>query len=34
MENKVKHLEMIQAVIARMATNSFMFKGWAVTLVA
>jgi len=25
---------MIQAVISRMANNSFMLKGWAVTLVA
>lgn len=29
-----KHLEMIQAVITRMATNSFLIKGWCVTLVA
>lgn len=34
MENKQKHLEMIQNVITRMANNSFMLKGWAVTLVA
>ncbi len=34
MENKVAHLEMIQAVIARMAGNSFFIKGWSVTLVA
>lgn len=33
MENKIKHLEMIQAVIQRMANNSFQLKGWAVTLV-
>lgn len=32
--NKIKHLEMIQGVINRMANNSFMLKGWAVTLVA
>lgn len=31
-ENKVKHLEMIQNIIQRMANNSFMLKGWAVTL--
>ena len=30
----MRHLEMIQAIITRMATNSFMLKGWAVTLVA
>lgn len=31
-EAKLKHLEFIQAAIARMATNSFLFKGWAITL--
>ena len=30
--NKLKHLDYLQAVIARMAQNSFLFKGWAVTL--
>jgi hypothetical protein len=34
MEGKLKHLEFIQAAIARMATNSFLFKGWAVTIAA
>ena len=34
MENKLKHLDMIQAVISRMASNSFALKGWAVTLMA
>lgn len=34
LENKIKHLEMIQNIINRMATNSFALKGWAVTLVA
>ena len=34
MENKIKHLEMIQEIINRMSNNSFMLKGWAVTLVA
>lgn len=33
MDKKIKHLEMIQAVIQRMANNSFQLKGWAVTLV-
>ena len=32
MEAKLKHLEFIQAAIARMATNSFLFKGWAMTI--
>ena len=30
---KIKHLEMIQSIVSRMATNSFALKGWAVTLV-
>ncbi len=33
-ETAVKHLEMIQAVVVRMAQNSFTLKGWNVTLVA
>ena len=33
-ENKLKHLELIQGIINRMASNSFALKGWAVTLVA
>lgn len=34
MDKKIKHLEMVQSIINRMASNSFMLKGWAVTLVA
>lgn len=34
MDKKIKHLEMIQGVINRMAGNSFALKGWAVTLLA
>ncbi len=34
MEKKLKHLEFVQAVINRMARNSFMLKGWTVILVA
>ena len=33
-EDTAKHLEFIQAVVARMAGNSFLLKGWSVTLVA
>lgn len=29
---RIKHMDMIQAVIARLAGNSFLLKGWAVTL--
>jgi hypothetical protein len=34
MEDKRMHLEFIQGVIHRMARNSFLLKGWAVTLVS
>lgn len=34
MDAKLKHLEFIEAVISRMATNSFLFKGWAITVAA
>lgn len=33
MEDKSKHLEMIQGIIQRLANNSFLLKGWAITLV-
>lgn len=33
-ERQVKHLEMVQAVISRLAGNSFLIKGWAVTITA
>ena len=33
-EDKRKHLEMIQAVISRMGSNSFLFKGWSITIIA
>jgi len=33
-EGQTKHLELIQGVIGRMAQNSFVMKGWAVTLVS
>ncbi len=32
-EGRIKHLEMIQAIITRMANNSFLIKGLCVTLV-
>lgn len=34
MEAKHKHLEFVQLTITRMAANSFLLKGWCVTLVA
>ena len=34
MEKKIKHLEMIQVIINRLAGNSFLLKGWCVTLVS
>lgn len=30
---KLKYLDMIQNIITRMASNSFILKGWAVTLI-
>ena len=32
MSDKQKHLEMIQGVINRLSRNSFLLKGWSVTL--
>ena len=32
-ESRVKHLELIQGVVNRLAGNSFAVKGWAVALV-
>ncbi len=34
MEAKLKHLEFIQGVINRLATDSFRIKGWSVVLIA
>jgi len=34
MEHKIKHLEMIMTVIERMGNNSFLIKGWSITLVS
>jgi hypothetical protein len=33
-EDRIKHLEFLQANITRMGTNSFLVKGWALTLAA
>lgn len=30
--NRIKHLEMIQAVVTRLSNEGFLIKGWAVTL--
>jgi hypothetical protein len=32
MEPKLKHLDIIQITINRMASNSFLFKGWSVAI--
>jgi hypothetical protein len=34
MDEKLKYLEMIQSIISRMANNSFLIRGWSITLVA
>lgn len=31
-DEKIKHLEFIQRIIERMARNSFLLKGWSITL--
>lgn len=31
---RLKHLELIQQVITRMANNSFLLKGWSVTILS
>jgi len=33
LEKKLKHLEFIQNTITRMANNSFLLKGWTITVV-
>ncbi|MDE2031044.1 MAG: hypothetical protein KGI58_02155 [Patescibacteria group bacterium] len=34
MSDKHKHLDFIQIIITRMAVNSFLLKGWTITLIA
>jgi hypothetical protein len=34
MDKKLKHLDMIQGVVNRLANDSFMLKGWSVMIVA
>jgi hypothetical protein len=34
LDDKTKHLEFIQAVISRMNSNSFVVKGWVITIVS
>ena len=34
MESKLKHLEFIQGVVNRLASDSFRIKGWSVVLIA
>lgn len=33
MDAKLKHLEFIQSTINRMSGNSFLLKGWAITII-
>ncbi len=33
-DGRLKHLEIVQQVITRMAGNSFFLKGWSVTLLS
>ena len=34
MEDKIKHLEFVQAIINRMGSNPFQIKGWCISFVA
>ena len=34
MDEKLKHLELIQGIVNRLATDSFRLKGWTVVLVS
>jgi hypothetical protein len=34
MSNKIAHLQMIQGVINRLSTNSFLLKGWSIVLIS
>ncbi len=34
MEAKISHLQLIQEIVSRLASNSFLVKGWSVTLIA
>lgn len=31
-DQRIKHLDMLQAVIGRLGNDSFLVKGWAVTV--
>jgi hypothetical protein len=31
-EGRIKHLELIQGIVTRLSTNSFLVKGWAITV--
>ena len=33
-EKKIAHLQIIQSVVTRLSSNSFLLRGWTVTLVA
>ncbi|WP_019071144.1 hypothetical protein [Streptomyces hokutonensis] len=31
-DNRIRHLELIQTIVARMGNNSFLIKGWSLTV--
>src|SRR5688572_6475920 len=33
-DNKIRHLDFIQNIISRLNSNSFIIKGWAITIVS
>src|SRR5690349_1772325 len=32
-EDQIRYIEMVQTIISRMSSNSFLLKGWALTLI-
>ena len=34
MTSKIYHLQMIQSIISRLSSNSFLIKGWSITVVS
>lgn len=33
-EDKIRYIELVQSIISRLANNSFLLKGWTITLIA
>src|SRR5262245_57086438 len=33
-DERIRHLELIQGIVSRLSANSFLIKGWAITVAA